>query len=58
MFTALLLTSLFVADPTDPPDLIVHHAKVVTVDRDFRIAEALAVRAVLAQAASRWVTSA
>ncbi len=44
MFTALLLTALFVADPTDPPDLIVHHAKVVTVDRDFRITEAFAVR--------------
>lgn len=28
----------------DPPDLIVHHAKVVTVDAKFSIAEALAVR--------------
>lgn len=28
----------------DPADLIVHHAKVVTVDSEFRIAEAIAVR--------------
>lgn len=28
----------------DPPDLIVHHAKVVTVDADFSLAEALAIR--------------
>ena len=30
--------------PLEPADLVVHHAKVVTVDRDFRIAEAIAVK--------------
>jgi predicted amidohydrolase YtcJ len=32
------------AAPAGPADLIVHHAKVITVDRDFSIAEAFAVK--------------
>jgi predicted amidohydrolase YtcJ len=32
------------AGPPDPPDLILFHAKVVTVDEKFRVVEALAVR--------------
>lgn len=35
----------WLAAAADPPDLIVHHGKVVTVDPQFRIAEAFAVRA-------------
>src|SRR5205814_8429586 len=31
--------------PSGPPDLIVHHAKVVTVDPKFSIAQAMAVKA-------------
>ena len=39
-----LAAVLLLALAADPADLIVHHAKVVTVDSQFRIAEALAVR--------------
>lgn len=39
--TAAILLTLLAADPAD---LIVHHAKVVTVDPQFRIVEAMAVR--------------
>ncbi|MBC7818318.1 MAG: amidohydrolase [Planctomycetaceae bacterium] len=39
--SAVFLLTFFAADPAD---LIVHHAKVVTVDPQFRIVEAIAVR--------------
>jgi hypothetical protein len=37
-------TSLAAAQPEKPADLIVHNAKVVTVDAKFSVAEAVAVR--------------
>src|SRR5512139_2857347 len=50
---ALLACCLFLAfaaglhDPStaaEPPDLILHHGKIVTVDRDFSVREAIAIR--------------
>ena len=43
---ATFCTALFAAVPASaqPPDLILHHGKVVTVDEKFSIAEAIAVR--------------
>ncbi|MBI1348221.1 amidohydrolase family protein [bacterium] len=43
-FCLLLASGASLALAAEPPDLIVHHAKVVTVDSGFTIAEALAVR--------------
>jgi predicted amidohydrolase YtcJ len=43
VLTVVLSLSIF-AFENDPADLVVHHAKVVTVDSQFRIAEAFAVR--------------
>jgi predicted amidohydrolase YtcJ len=40
----LLLTTLLLTAPPAPADLIVHNAKVVTVDAKFSLAEAVAVR--------------
>jgi hypothetical protein len=45
---AATLAALLVTQCADtlaqPPDLILHHGKIVTVDRDFSIAEAIAIR--------------
>ncbi|MGI6416417.1 MAG: amidohydrolase [Thermoguttaceae bacterium] len=37
------VSALEAAEPGERPDLVVHHGKIVTVDPDFRIAEAMAV---------------
>lgn len=41
LIALLLATQIFAADP---PTLILHHGKIATVDKDFRIAEAIAIR--------------
>jgi predicted amidohydrolase YtcJ len=42
--SALLTASCAAPERVEPADLIVHHAKVITVDKDFSIAEAVAVK--------------
>jgi len=44
MLVCLLCGSLREIDAVEPPELILHHGKVVTVDAQFRIVESLAVR--------------
>ncbi len=49
MFRSLLLAAFFIScswisSAAQPPELILHHGKIVTVDSEFEIAEALAVR--------------
>ncbi|MDX1966481.1 MAG: amidohydrolase [Planctomycetaceae bacterium] len=44
MLFGLLLTAASAALAADPPDLILHHGKVVTVDAKFSIVEAFAVK--------------
>ncbi|WP_254510647.1 amidohydrolase [Anatilimnocola floriformis] len=41
---AILLTPSASSFAADPPDLILHHGKIVTVDKQFSIAEAIAIR--------------
>jgi predicted amidohydrolase YtcJ len=41
---ALLAGMPALADAAEPPDLILHHGKIVTVDREFSIREAIAIR--------------
>src|SRR5258708_4278036 len=42
-FLTLVVSAPARGEETPPPDLIIHHAKVVTVDAGFRIAEAVAI---------------
>src|SRR5687768_9267285 len=41
---ALIFTLALAAQADDPPILILHNGKIATVDKDFRIAEAIAIR--------------
>src|SRR4051812_23542431 len=41
LLTLLLASTVLAAEP---PSLILHHGKIATVDKDFRIAEAIAIR--------------
>ncbi len=41
---ALLISTACAPKPSAAPDLIIHNAKVLTVDKDFRVAEAVAIK--------------
>ena len=44
MFLAVILSTLATAVLAQEADLIVHHGKIVTVDRDFSVRQAMAIK--------------